>query len=71
MLLINKKEYDFRQTIREIIKEYPKTKEQKNMNKASDINKNKLRIRGNKKSIESVPGEEYYFTMGCGGKVVG
>ena len=38
MLLINKKEYDFRTTMSEIIKEYPKTKEQKKMNKVSELN---------------------------------
>ena len=47
MLLINKKEYDFRQTITEIIKEYPKTKDQKNLNKVSDMNNAALTLTKN------------------------
>lgn len=42
MLLINKKEFDFRETIGEIIKEYPKTKDQRKLIKASNQNNNYL-----------------------------
>ena len=55
MLLIDKKEYDFRQTITEIIKEYPKTKEQKKLNKVSDLNNEALMLtrKASNKSFES------------------